>query len=127
VPACLRACVRAAPAIAVPSTGGGGAGDLLGDLLGGPAPAPAPVMSVPAPGPAPPVAVPSAGGAFPQIVAYQGKGIQIRFDFAKAPSNESMTAINATIVTNQPSVTDFNMQVAVPKVRECMQSGLSQS
>jgi hypothetical protein len=74
-----------------------------------------------------PVAAPSSGGAFPPIVAYQGKGIQIRFDFAKAPSNESMTAINATIVTNQPSVADFNMQVAVPKVRECMQRGFSQS
>eukprot|EP01047_Picozoa_sp_COSAG01_P044026 COSAG01_NODE_3950_length_5502_cov_2.057561_2_plen_691_part_01 len=36
-----------------------------------------------------PVAAPSSGGAFPPIVAYQGKGIQIRFDFAKAPSNES--------------------------------------
>eukprot|EP01048_Picozoa_sp_COSAG05_P002868 COSAG05_NODE_125_length_17331_cov_16.188058_13_plen_148_part_00 len=46
-----------------------------------------------------------------------GNGIQIRFDFAKAPGNESMTAINATIVTNQPSVTGFQMQVAVPNVR----------
>ena len=44
-----------------------------------------------------------------------GKGIQIRMDFAKAPNNPAMTAINATVVTNQPSVTDFTMQAAVPK------------
>ena len=68
--------------------------------------APAPVAAPPAVG---------AGGAFPQIIAYQGKGIQIRMDFAKAPNNASMTAINATIVTNQPSVTGFQMQAAVPK------------
>jgi len=36
-------------------------------------------------------------------------------DFAKAPNNPAMTAINATVVTNQPSVTDFTMQAAVPK------------
>ena len=97
--------------------GGGGAADLLGDLLGGPAPAPAPApMMAAAPAPvaaAPPVGAPA--GAFPQIIAYQGKGIQIRMDFAKAPGNASMTAINAMVVTNQPSVTGFQMQAAVPK------------
>jgi len=107
----------AAPApVAAPPIGGGG-GDLLGDLLGGPepAPAPAPMMAAaPAPVAAPPP-VGGAAGAFPQIIAYQGKGIQIRMDFAKAPNNASMTAINATVVTNQPSVTGFQMQAAVPK------------
>ena len=63
--------------------------------------------------PGPPVGAPA--GAFPQIIAYQGKGIQIRMDFAKAPGNASMTAINAMVVTNQPSVTGFQMQAAVPK------------
>jgi AP-1 complex subunit gamma-1 len=43
-----------------------------------------------------------------------GKGIQIRLDFAKAASNPALTAINATAVTNQPSVTGFQMQAAVP-------------
>lgn len=107
----------AAPApVAAPPIGGGG-GDLLGDLLGGPAPAPAPapmMAAAPAPVAAPPP-VGGAAGAFPQIIAYQGKGIQIRMDFAKAPNNASMTAINATVVTNQPSVTGFQMQAAVPK------------
>ena len=107
-----------APApVAAPPIGGGGAADLLGDLLGGPAPAPAPApMMAAAPAPvaaAPPVGAPAA--AFPQIIAYQGKGIQIRMDFAKAPGNASMTAINAMVVTNQPSVTGFQMQAAVPK------------
>eukprot|EP01043_Picozoa_sp_COSAG02_P024307 COSAG02_NODE_1325_length_13237_cov_5.436901_2_plen_804_part_00 len=103
--------------VAAPPIGGGG-GDLLGDLLGGPAPAPAPapmMAAAPAPVAAPPPVGAPAAGAFPQIIAYQGKGIQIRMDFAKAPNNASMTAINATVVTNQPSVTGFQMQAAVPK------------
>jgi hypothetical protein len=73
------------------------------------------MAAAPAPVAAPPPVGAPAAGAFPQIIAYQGKGIQIRMDFAKAPNNASMTAINATVVTNQPSVTGFQMQAAVPK------------
>ena len=90
------------PAAAAAAPSGGGGGDLLGDLLGGGGAAAAPVAA----------ATPS--GGFAPIVAYKGKGIQIKMDFAKPPGKPNMTAVTATCITNG-QVTDFTMQAAVPK------------
>ncbi|EOD12161.1 gamma-adaptin [Emiliania huxleyi CCMP1516] len=130
-----------APAPAMPAMGGApaapppaaGGMDLL-DLLGGggpPAAAAAPpvdAMAMLGMGGAAPAPPPAAPGSFPPFQAWNKNGLQIEFACTKDASNPSVTAIEASFTSAQPTpLTGFNFQVAVPKYMKLQMSPASSS
>ncbi|GLC40655.1 hypothetical protein PLESTB_000036100 [Pleodorina starrii] len=93
--------------------------DPLAAILGGPAAPAASPAAVPAPAlvpssPAAPVA--AAAGAAPTIVAWQQQGLVISFTLVKHVANPAITEVLAVTTNNNlTEVTDYTLQVAVPK------------
>lgn len=135
-PAPPPATPTAAAPPAAPPPGAGGMDSMLMDLLGSgptaPAPPPAapagmdamaammggPAMMLGAPAPAP-------GGNAP-FTAFNKHGLLVTFACSKDPSNQSVTAIEASFTNSLPTpIAALNFQVAVPKYMKLQMSPAS--
>jgi len=139
-PAPPPATPTAAAPPAAPPPGAGGMDSMLMDLLGSgptaPAPPPAapagmdamaammggPAMMLGAPAPAP---APAPGGNAP-FTAFNKHGLLVTFACSKDPSNQSVTAIEASFTNSLPTpIAALNFQVAVPKYMKLQMSPAS--
>ena len=115
LPACASQSLLDGLGFGAPSAPVAPAHDMLSSLFSAPAPAPAPTaFSAPAP-------VPSydPAAAAPRIVAFEGNGLRVLFDFKKPNGPDSGDTTILATFTNASTVpfTNFQFQVAVPKVR----------
>ncbi|KXZ55609.1 hypothetical protein GPECTOR_2g1159 [Gonium pectorale] len=100
----------APPAPTLAPSSAAAAVDPLASILGGPVAQP--ISSTLTPPPAPASALP----APTTIVAWQQHGLVMSFALTKHPTNPAVTeVVSTTTNNNQTDVTDFTLQVAVPK------------
>lgn len=76
------------------------------DLLGGSSEAAAPASTSPAPQPA-------------SVTAYDANGLRLDFSASKDPKQATVTNLTAYFTATEDSLSDINLQAAVPKVCLC--------